>query len=189
MSAIELRFTFSSVDGAKSFIAGLGKKSKEAIEGSPVATSAAPSIDLSLPAGDPVAPAPAAAAAAIVTEPTGGPAPAALIGAGAPVAPVPAPVAPVAPAPAAPVAPAPVAAVAPALPLPPAPVAVIPAAPEVAGEITQPQLLTAFTQLGQTKGRDAISTILTARGVTTVVAIPVETYPAVLQEIAAALGA
>ncbi len=177
---ITLSFKFSSVDNAKNFMVGLGKKSKDALESAPVATEAAPPIDLS---GGPAEQALASIAPPAPTESVGG---MLGLGGGAPAIPAPAVAAPVAaPAPVVPDAPLPAAP--PVLSIPPIPPA--PPAPPAPAGLTQANVIAAFTQLGASKGRDAIATLLGELGVTTVVQIPEASFVDVLNQVNVLLNA
>lgn len=137
---IEVSFKFNSVDDAKAFLSGLGKKAVGALSttGSEVTPPAPPVAD--------VAPQTGVGAGASAATP--------LPGANVPTTVIP-PAPPSAPAPDA-------AASAPAAPAPDA-AAPAPDAPD------QAALIAAFTALGQAKGRDAITAVLAEFGAKTVV--------------------
>lgn len=138
---IEVSFKFNSVDDAKAFLSGLGKKAVGALSaaGSEATPPAPPVAD--------VAPQTGVGAGAAAATP--------LPGANVPTTVIP-PAPPSAPAPDA-------AAAAPAAPASDA------AAPQAPAEPDQAALIAAFTALGQAKGRDAITAVLAEFGAKTVV--------------------
>lgn len=170
---IEVRFTFNTVEDAKGFIGSIGKKGKEILAGSGVnlgVVETAPPEPVNLGVVETALAAPQSGAP---TEAPGNNI-SQLLGGGEAVAPAPPALTPVAAVPEAP-----------AVQQPPPPP---PVPEEPPNAPSQSDLISAFTQLGNVKDRDAIAGILKELGVSTVVEIPEAHYGAVIARINSVLS-
>ena len=185
---IELKFSFTSIDNAKAFMSGLGKKSKDALEGEPEASAPTAEpinlgpgvVEQALAAATPVA-------GTAATE-TPGSDISSMLGGAAALAPT-VPVVPPAAAPVLPAAAPAVPPVAPAMQMPAQPPVVEPQqAPAVPAEappsgIDAAAVIKALSAVGQMKGRDALVGVLSHFGAATATDIKPEQYVPLLNHV------